>query len=163
MPLASALAAASLIWIGALVAASAAGASEAFLPASIRAFASAVCHQQPDRSFFWGAAPWAVCARCLGLYLAAPAGALAALSMRGGRAFSSSANLRLLSVAGAPTLLTWLAEIVVGLPMSNVARFAAALPLGAAVAWVLVRTALDARPGRVSQYTLGDARRGPTR
>lgn len=163
MPLALALAAASLIWIGALAAASAAGAGDAFLPASIRAFAATICHQQPDRSFFWGAAPWAVCARCLGLYVAAPAGALAALAAGGSRAFSSSSNLRLLSLAGAPTLLTWLAEVVFGLPMTNVARFAAALPLGAAAAWVLVRTALDARPGRVSQYTLGDARRGPTR
>lgn len=163
MPLASALAAASLIWIGALVAASAAGAADGFLSAAIRTFTSSVCHQQPDRSFFWGAAPWVVCARCLGLYIAAPAGALAALAARRVRGGSPAANLRLLAVAGAPTLLTWLAEFVLGLPMTNVARFAAALPLGAAVAWVLVRTALDARPGGVSQYTLGDARRGSTR
>ena len=161
MPLASALAAASLIWIGAIVAASAAGAADGFLAAAIRTFASFICHQQPDRSFFWGAAPWAVCARCLGLYVAAPAGALAALAAR--RGFTPAANVRLLAVAGAPTLLTWLAEFVLGLPMTNVARFAAALPLGAAVAWVLIRTALDARAGGVSQYTLGDARRGPTR
>lgn len=29
-----------------------------------------VCHQLPERSFAWGALPWAVCIRCSSIYLA---------------------------------------------------------------------------------------------
>jgi len=34
----------------------------------IYAFFSTVCHQEPDRCFFFGGRPLAVCARCTGLY-----------------------------------------------------------------------------------------------
>jgi hypothetical protein len=88
---------------------------------------------------------------------------LAAIAARPQGAASPRANVRLLVLAGALTLLSWLAEHAAGLPITNVMRFAAALPLGAAVAWLLVRTAIDARRPAVSQYTLGDARRGETR
>ena len=161
MALAWALGAATLIWLATLAFAAGAAASGASLfPAAVYRIASFVCHQQLDRSFFWAGAPWPVCARCLGLYAAAPAGALAAIFVR--RALVSSRNLVLLLVTGAPTAVAWIAEHVAGLPAGNAVRFAAALPLGAALAWVLVRTAIDTRPRRVSQYTLGDARRGPT-
>ena len=160
MLLAWALGAASLIWLATLASAAWAAASGAIVfPGAVYRIASFVCHQALDRSFFWGGAPWPVCARCLGLYAAAPAGALAAAF--GHRGLLPSRNLILLCVAGAPTAATWIAEHAGGLPLNNSARFAAALPLGAALAWVLVRTAIDTRPRRVSQYTLGDARRGP--
>ncbi|MGH9580569.1 MAG: DUF2085 domain-containing protein [Terriglobales bacterium] len=42
---------------------------------AIMQFFSAVCHQDPARSFWLGGAPVAVCARCLGIYLGAAAGA----------------------------------------------------------------------------------------
>ncbi len=38
-------------------------------------FFSVVCHQDPARSFWIAGAPVAVCARCLGMYLGAVAGA----------------------------------------------------------------------------------------
>jgi uncharacterized membrane protein len=38
-------------------------------------FFSPVCHQDPERSFWIFGAPVAVCARCLGIYLGAAAGA----------------------------------------------------------------------------------------
>ena len=161
MRLAWALTAASVVWIVAIPAASSSGGGT--LHAAVHAFASFICHQLPERSFAWGSHPWVVCARCLGLYAAAPAGAMAALAVGATRAFDASRNVRLAVAAGAPTLLTWLAEFVLGWPMSNAARFAAALPLGAAVAWLLVRTAIEARGRGVSQYTLKDARRGQTR
>ena len=161
MLLAWALGAATLIWLATLASAACAAASgAAVFPSAVYRVASFICHQELDRGFFWGGAPWPVCARCLGLYAAAPAGALAAAFAR--RAFLPSYNLVLLSVAAAPTAATWIAEHAGGLPLNNAARFAAALPLGATLAWLLVRTAIDARPRRVSQYTLGDARRGPT-
>ena len=43
--------------------------------AFVYAVSSLVCHQLPERSFYWGAAQFAVCARCTGIYLG---GALAA-------------------------------------------------------------------------------------
>ena len=87
-----------------------------------------------------------MCARCLGLYSAAPIGALMALTIAW-RPVTARGNFLLLCIAGVPTGATWLAEHALGWPMTNVIRFAAALPLGAAVAWVM-------------GYTLSDARRG---
>lgn len=161
MLLAWALGAATLIWLATLASAAWAAASGAVMfPAAVYHVASFICHQQLDRTFFWGGAPWPVCARCLGLYAAAPAGALAAAFAP--RALVPWSNLAVLSAAAVPTGATWIAEHAGGLALSNSARFIAALPLGAALAWMLVRTAIDTRPRRVSQYTLGDARRGPT-
>ena len=42
---------------------------------AIREFFSKVCHQEAERSFWIAGAPVAVCARCLGIYLGAAAGA----------------------------------------------------------------------------------------
>lgn len=99
------------------------------------AFGAAICHQLPDRSFHLGAAQVPVCARCLGLYAGAAIGAVwAALAPRpvGGRA--------MLVLAALPTGGTWLAEALTLAEPSNVTRFVAALPLGAAVVAVAVST-----------------------
>jgi uncharacterized membrane protein len=127
---------ASVLWLAALSGV-ASGALEP-LASSVFRFASFLCHQLPDRSFFWGAAQWPVCARCLGLYAAAPAGAVAAVAVC--RSLTGPRNFLLLSVAALPTAATWLAERAAGMPVSNTARFAAALPLGAAVVWVIACT-----------------------
>jgi uncharacterized membrane protein len=157
MLLARALAASSVVWLALLVFAASSRVDLVY------AFASFICHQQPDRSFAWSGVPWPVCARCLGLYAAAPAGATLALALRAARrAAAPPANVFLLGVAAIPTLVTWTAERLLAQPMTNGMRFAAALPLGAAVAWVIVRTARETHPRTVSRYTLGDARRGPT-
>jgi uncharacterized membrane protein len=165
MLLARALAAAPIIWL-ALLTFAAAGAGSSFFP-SIRefvfAFASHVCHQQPDRSFHWGGTAWPVCARCLGLYAAAPLGAMLALAVKTPARIVPARNILLLSIAALPTGVTWVAEHGFGAPLSNELRFVAALPLGAAVAWLLVRTILATARGAVSQYTLQDARRGQAR
>lgn len=163
MLLAWAIAAASFAWVMLLVWTASPWAA-APVSLVVHHFASFVCHQELDRTFTWGATAWAVCARCLGLYLAAPAGAIAAL-VQGDRMREREprAVLTLLAVTGAPTAATWAAEHLGGVAVGNGVRFAAALPLGAALAWVLVRTAIDARARGVSQYTLKDARRGPTR
>lgn len=161
MLLAWAIAAASFVWLSLLTwSASPLGAPAASVV--VHLFASALCHQELDRTYHW-ATPWAVCARCLGLYAAAPLGATAAFAASARRWPEPRVNLAVLAAAGAPTAATWLAEHLGGAAVGNHARFAAALPLGAALAWVLVRTAIGARPAGVSQYTLKDARRGPTR
>ena len=145
-----ALGAASVVWLAALAAAAARPVAPlALLYDLIVALSAQICHQQPDRSFHWDAVAWPVCARCLGLYAAAPAGAAAALLPRMARAFvPRRVTCLLLSVAGIPTVLTWVAEHAFGMPMSNAWRFAAALPLGGAVAWVLGYTLQDARRGQ---------------
>ena len=150
MLLAWALAAAAILWIATLAAAAARPfAPDALVYDLVVAFSSLICHQQPDRSFHWSGVAWPVCARCLGLYVAAPAGAVIALAARAPSAVHSRGrNLLVLAVAGLPTLLTWLGEHVFGMPVSNVWRFTAALPLGGAIAWVLGYTLQDARRGQ---------------
>jgi uncharacterized membrane protein len=139
---------ASIAWL-ALLGLTAADAVPSWLSSSVFRLSSYLCHQEPERSF---AVTWPVCARCLGLYAAAPAGALLALASRP-PALDRGGNLLVLGMAGLPTAISWLGEHVLGWPMTNAVRFAAALPLGAAVAWVVARTL-------GVQYTLSDARRG---
>lgn len=150
MLLAWALAGGSILWIATLAAAAARPfAPDALIYDLVVAFSSLICHQQPERSFHWNSVAWPVCARCLGLYAAAPLGAVMALAARTPSApRSRGRNVLLLSIAAFPTLLTWLGEHVFGLPVSNAWRFAAALPLGGAVAWVLGYTLQDARRGQ---------------
>jgi uncharacterized membrane protein len=97
--------------------------------------ASRVCHQRADRSFHSGGQQWPVCARCAGLYLAAPLGVLVAVSVRVGR---RSLLARGVLLAALPTAVAWVAEAVVGLPVPAAVRFAAAVPLGAAVTFALI-------------------------
>jgi uncharacterized membrane protein len=106
----------------------------------VYAVSSRICHQIPSRSFHTDNVQWPVCARCSGLYLAAPIGALAALTVAGRRGSSRNA-VGWLVVAAVPTAITLVIQwLGIGQP-SNLIRFVAALPLGTAVAWVLVRTA----------------------
>ena len=135
---------ASIAWLALLTATVLA--AQPALTGVVHRFASFLCHQEEARTFTVVSAPWAVCARCLGLYAAAPAGALMALTVRW-QPPAASGNVLLLCIAGAPTAATWLLEHVLGWPLTNVIRFAAALPLGAAVAWVIGYTLPDARRG----------------
>lgn len=78
----------------------------------------------------------AVCARCTGLYVgaavAAPLGLLLASTMASRRARF------VLVLAATPTILTWTLEFAGFMPFSNVARFAAAIPLGFVAAWLTI-------------------------
>ena len=111
----------------------------ALVGAVVYGVASAICHQIPDRSFHTAGVPWPVCGRCAGLYAAAPFGALIAL---GGvkRRVSRSSRLTI-GIAAVPTVATIAAEWVSPDVVGNVSRCAAALPLGAMIAMVLVETA----------------------
>jgi uncharacterized membrane protein len=103
----------------------------------VYAAAAQVCHQRPDRSFHTADTPWPVCGRCSGLYLAAPVGA----SLGWWRRHRLRASARAwLAATALPTALTLGLEWW-GLSVSNGARALAALPLGAAIAATLVRTA----------------------
>jgi uncharacterized membrane protein len=111
--------------------------------AVVYAMASRVCHQKPERSFHTAGVAWPVCARCSGLYAAAPLGAFAALLMRR-RAWARSRMLTWLGVACAPSLITFAAEFPGLITTTNMVRFVAALPAGLMLAVTIVRTAAGA-------------------
>ena len=110
--------------------------------ALVYAAASRVCHQRPERSFETAGATWPVCARCAGLYLSAPIGALIAVARR---QRGTRTPWRVLAAVALPTAATIALEWA-GAPMTNALRAAAAVPLGAAVA-MLVVDAAGARRG----------------
>ena len=114
-------------------------------PAVVYIAASHVCHQRPERSFHVGAVPWPVCARCLGLYLAAPIGALVVAAPRVRRGVTLRRLRWWLAVAAAPTMATLVLEHTGAVAVTNAMRFAAALPLGAALACALVVVGAGAR------------------
>ncbi len=102
---------------------------------------SLICHQRPERSFrLWGV-QMPVCSRCAGLYFGAAVGALLAGVRRPagrGTARTASRALRMMVRAAAvPTGATWLGEAVGWLVVTGGVRAAAAVPLGAAVTWVV--------------------------
>jgi uncharacterized membrane protein len=103
-----------------------------------------ICHQRPERSFFFHGRQLAVCARCTGLYagaaIAAPLALVAASGLASGRA------RLMLAAAAAPTLVTWTLEFAGLVPFSNWSRFAAALPLGFAAAWLVFTTLREPAP-----------------
>jgi len=118
--------------------------------------ASRVCHQRPERSFSTGGVTWPVCARCAGLYLAAPLAALLAVTGRRRRRWDSRpATLRLVAIAAVPTALTLLWEWGgMGMP-PNAWRFVTALPLGAVITYLLIREAGRSGAGSRSDTLTG--------
>ena len=110
-------------------------------PVLVRIAASRICHQRPDRSFHTAGVQWPVCARCSGLYLGASIGALIAGSqLRRRRLAGRERLLWWLAIATLPTVVTIAFEWLRLVAVSNGARFIAALPLGAALAWLLAHT-----------------------
>ena len=95
-----------------------------------------VCHQLPDRSFYWGAVKFPVCARCTGLYLSASVGLLAWAVLklsRSGRTVPVVPRIAVwaLLIAAIPTAVS-LASAWLGVwEGTNAWRAAMAVPLGA--------------------------------
>lgn len=140
---AAALLLASLIWAATLVAAphivSRVSDDAPVLRAAavVYALASFICHQRPERSFRLSGVQVPVCARCEGLYLAAPFGiaGLMAARHRYRRAIASRDTWRWLIIgASMLTLLTLAWEWMTGEMTSGVVRAIAGGVLGAAVA-----------------------------
>jgi uncharacterized membrane protein len=107
-------------------------------PVIVYQAASYICHQLPARSFFTAGEQWPVCARCAGLYLAAPIGAIAAATSLSHRRPLDPIT-RWTMIAAVPTALTLALEWAGLTPPSGAARFLAALPLGAMAAYLVVR------------------------
>jgi len=150
-----ALVAAAVLWPAALGAAawqSASGTSAGghLAAGGVYYAASLVCHQLPERSFFYRDVKLPVCGRCAGLYLSGAFGALLALT----RLARRRSDVRIwLALAAVPTMATLALEWFALMPVNNVARFLSALPAGAAIAIVIVRTA--AGPTQSIGYTGG--------
>lgn len=109
--------------------------------------ASRVCHQRPDRSYVTAGVPWPVCARCAGLYLAAPVGAMIALAGRRRRRTADVRVLRAIVVATVGVMgAAWLVEVTGLMAVSAGWRTVTAAPAGVAVAAAIVAIARSARP-----------------
>lgn len=104
--------------------------------AIIFAIGSVICHQRPERSFFWGVHQFPVCARCTGLYMSAAIGVAmwAVIKVTGHRHASRALDPRtartIFIAAAIPTLIS-LATAASGVwDGSNVTRAVLAVPLG---------------------------------
>src|SRR5687767_5977708 len=137
--LALALTIAAVLWTATIVAAPRALGSDRFDTAAavVYAASSRICHQRPERSFSTAAMQWPVCARCAGLYFSGTMGALLGWFGLGG--WRASRSRWLLAIAALPTAVTWALEVAGLVSFSNVARAAAAIPLGVAAGWLFVQ------------------------
>ena len=101
------------------------------------AVGSVICHQRPDRSFFWDGHQLPICARCTGLYLS---GAVAFVAWWGVRflrskppiAWTPPNALRVITLAAIPTAVSWTSGLLSVWDGSNLTRALLAVPLGAA-------------------------------
>ncbi len=143
---------ASTLWAGAIVGLPRLHGQPAFARASAIVWlaGSFICHQRPERSFHAEGVQYPVCARCTGLYVAAPFGLLAVMLLRR-RATATYRRWRyIVLIAAVPTVVSILLEQVGG-PSDTISRMMAALPLGAALAG-FVGAAVS---GRLIHYSPG--------
>ena len=139
--LAPVLAVLAVTWLGLLVAAP-------HLPLSaagpLYLFGSFICHQIAERSFHIDGAQLPVCARCVGIYAGAAAGAVAATVGRP-RRFRNAALV--VALAAVPTVLTLVVEWAGVWVPSNVARALAGAIFGIILAVVIMDATRSAMPG----------------
>jgi uncharacterized membrane protein len=104
--------------------------------AMIYAFGSLICHQRPERSFFWAGHPFPVCARCTGIYLSGAVALLLWVGLKSARrwrplAIDPRRARSAFLLAALPTVLS-LATAMLGVwDGSNLTRALLAIPLGA--------------------------------
>lgn len=123
-----------------------------WLPAAALLYAtgSFICHQLPERSFHIESSQLPVCARCVGIYGGGALGSVIGASVMarrwivGGRLQLARSRWMWTTIAAVPTITTFALEWGFGWSISNAVRAVAAVPLGAAVAFVVV-SALDYR------------------
>jgi uncharacterized membrane protein len=93
-----------------------------------------ICHQLPERSFFWAGQPLPVCARCTGLYVSGALGVVAWIAIRVARrrpiAIDPGVALRLLAIVSVPTAVSLVGGMAGLWDGSNVTRAWLAVPLG---------------------------------
>lgn len=110
--------------------------------AIIYSIGGVICHQRPERSFFWAGHQLPVCARCTGLYLSAAAGLLAWFAVKAARSWrpitiDPRIALRVIAIAAVPTALSLASGAVGAWDGSNLTRALFAIPLGASAGAVV--------------------------
>jgi uncharacterized membrane protein len=109
------------------------------LSAAVYEIGSLVCHQLPNRSFYFWGAQLPVCARCTGLYVGAALAALVATRMgrvRQRHVWDRAKELLLLGAT--PTAVTLIDEWFSGNMPGHWIRAAAGFPLGAIVMLIVL-------------------------
>jgi uncharacterized membrane protein len=142
------LVAVPVVWIVALVVAvfvasrPSVGVPVYAVSAAVYEIGSLVCHQLPQRSFYFWGAQLPVCARCTGIYVGAAASALVAARMGDGlqREFWDRAK-ELFLLSAMPTLVTLIYEWFSGRMPGHWIRAAAGFPLGAIVMLIVLAAA----------------------
>lgn len=114
---------------------------------------SVICHQDVGRSFVLSSTQFAVCARCLGLYVGA--GVAALVSTMRPISLRVESDWLVLSIAGAPAMLTLVYEWSTGVMPSNELRATTGVILGAAVMLVLLRPFAGLEPASRSDSEAG--------
>lgn len=99
------------------------------------AIGSRICHQIPERSFFWAGQQFPVCARCTGLYLSGAIGLAAWVGVKIARGWRPAAieprtALRVVAIAAVPTALSLATGLTGVWDGSNLTRAMLAIPLG---------------------------------
>ena len=136
---------AALLWLVALPAGAYAATREhasAVLHAwafAVYSVGSLICHQRPERSFHLWSAQLPVCARCTGIYCGEALATFQAGGWFKSRGLDAGFARRLIVLAAVPTLATLGYEWITAVTPSNWIRFAAGLPLGGVVSWLVLR------------------------
>lgn len=107
---------------------------------------SMICHQIPERSFFWSGEQLPVCARCTGLYVSGALGLIVWMAIKTMRrwrpiAIDPRVALRLLAIAAIPTALSLTAGLAGLWDGSNVTRALLAIPLGGSAGAIVAAVA----------------------
>jgi uncharacterized membrane protein len=110
---------------------------------------SRICHQLPSRSFHLWATQMPVCARCAGIYAGAAVASIVAVLWRN-VGLTVDAR-RLLAAAAIPTVATLAFEWGTATTPANWIRAAAGVPIGAAVAIVVVLATRGMTPGELRE------------
>jgi len=105
-----------------------------------------ICHQRPERSFFWGTHQFPVCARCTGLYLSALVGLIGWVAIKSStgwrrRAIDPRTARMLLIAAAVPTAISLASGMLRVWDGSNITRAVLALPLGATAGVIVAAVA----------------------
>ena len=107
---------------------------------------SVICHQIPERSFFWAGQQLPVCARCTGLYVSGAVGGIVWIVIKTTRrrrplAIDPRLALRWLAIAAVPTAVSLAAGVAGVWDGSNMTRALLAIPLGAAAGAIVAAVA----------------------
>ena len=106
---------------------------------------SVVCHQLPERSFYWGRWQFPVCSRCKGLYVSAVIGLAAWAAIRKSRGIPIKIQPRVaivvLVAAALPTLVSVTTAAFGVWDATNAGRALLAVPLGATTGVLLAAVA----------------------